>query len=498
MTFAPSKEQQDYFDWVANGTGNALVSAVAGSGKTTTLINGLQYANGSICMMAYNKKAAVDMQEKAVAAGVAHKATIGTVHSFGFALLRGQRIFPKIDEWKRFDTLADKHDVELAHRPFIKQAVSLAKQRAFGLPGNPGFKDEAAWNDLVETFSLTDELAEDQELGPAIAQCSKIIQASKYDFNQFIDFDDMIWLPLALGIKHNAPFKWVFLDEAQDTNPARRCLAKALLASTGRLVAVGDPAQAIYGFTGADNDSLEQIARDFNTSSLPLHTSFRCAKAIVEEARKYVSHITAFSKNPEGLVETKYVDQEQSWLKEVTVNDVILCRNTRPLVSLAFRLIKSGRAAKVEGRKIGEGLKALAKKLKYNNYGDFCRALESYRSTEVGRLLAKKKNFAAQLVNDKTESLIIIADTLPSFSRNGLVDRIDTIFAEGIQKSAITLCTIHRSKGLEWNKVFWYLPGEFQPSPFAQQAWELDQEQNLMYVAATRAKSHLVILERKE
>ena len=489
----PSAEQENIFTWVASGHGNALVEAVAGSGKTTTLVHALKHMKGSIAFMAYNKKAATDIQEKCEAEGLSAKAECGTVHSFGFSLLRANKVFPKVDEWARWNVLADKFGIERKHGAFFKNFLSMAKQRGIGLPGEAEIKDVFAWEDLAEQFSLWDYLPEEFTKEGVIKQCMVLLQAAKYDYKN-IDFDDMIWLPLVLGFKPNSPFDWILLDEAQDTNPARRRLVTTLLKPTGRALFVGDPAQAIYGFTGADNESLAIISRSFNTQSLPLHTSFRCAKRIIDEARNYVSHINAFETNPEGEVnEYEVFEKNYSWLSQVTPVDVVLCRYTRPLIAMAFSLIRDGRAAKVEGRKIGEGLKALVKKLKFGTREEFASALRDYTDREIRELLAKKKNLSASTIQDKSESLLCVAESVVRFSKSALEEKIDAIFDDKIGPGTIKLMTIHRSKGLEWNRVFWYGP-QFSPSSFAKLDWEFEQENNLCYVAITRAKSSLQIV----
>lgn len=94
-----------------------------------------------------------------------------------------------------------------------------------------------------------------------------------------IDFDDMVYLPLVFKLRL-FPQDWVLIDEAQDTNPTRRALAARMLKPGGRVIAVGDPRQAIYGFTGADNDALEQIAAQFSCKRMPLTVSYRCPQAV--------------------------------------------------------------------------------------------------------------------------------------------------------------------------------------------------------------------------
>ncbi len=116
-----------------------------------------------------------------------------------------------------------------------------------------------------------------------------------------IDFEDMVYLPLILKCRfwrHGV----VMIDEAQDTNPARRALVRALVRKGGRVIAVGDRRQAIYGFTGADADALDLIKADFNCIEFPLTITYRCPKNVVAFAQQWVSHISADETAPEGSV----------------------------------------------------------------------------------------------------------------------------------------------------------------------------------------------------
>ena len=74
-----------------------------------------------------------------------------------------------------------------------------------------------------------------------------------------------------------------------------------------------------------------------------------------------------------------------------------------------------------------------------------------------------------------------------------LATLIAGLFADNIDPAKmVTLCSSHRSKGLEWDTVYLLGRDELMPSPFARQAWQMDQEVNLIYVSITRAKKTLV------
>ena len=177
--------------------------------------------------------------------------------------------------------------------------------------------------------------------------------------------------------------------------------------------------------------------------------------------------------------------------------DAILCRNTKYLVSTFFKLVREGRSAKVEGRNVGEGLISLAGKWKVKTYDALRSRLEDFQKREVEKAMKKRQESRADRINDQVETLLVLIDravaqnlsTVPE-----LQEMIKGIFSDDVAKRGdmITLCTVHRSKGLEWDRVFLLGRKELMPSPFAIQAWQMEQEANLIYVAVTRAKQTLV------
>ena len=494
-----SPQQQLVYDWVLNGSGNAYIPAVAGAGKTTTLINALRLMKGSVAFAAYNKKIADEIQSRLASLGIPAGGAIraGTFHSFGYSAWR--RVAPevKLSEHKTDRLLREARVPETFH-PFTKQAVSLAKQRAIGVLSR--FDDAVAWDDLVAHFELEDMLSEgeakptdlDAMVTEAIYHSQKVLKLAAERCNEAIDFDDMIWAPLV----HNTKVwmnQWVLVDEAQDTNPARRALAKKMLLPGGRMVAVGDPHQAIYGFTGADNDSLSTIAREFGCVELPLTVSFRCPRAVVNHARNWVSHIQPAPEANEGLVtEVSAVEFEKITPR---ATDVVLCRNTKPLVELAYGYLRKGVPCHVEGRELGKGLLVLAGKWKVRRLDVLSEKLDDYLERETQRLMAKGQEAKVGMLADKVETLKVIMSGLPGTAT--LVDlsqRINSLFQDsaGQKVLSLTLSTIHKSKGREWDRVYLYGRNVYMPSKYARQDWQLEQENNLCYVAVTRAKQELV------
>lgn len=474
----PSPQQATVFDWVVNGEGSALVEAVAGSGKTTTLVAALELMSGRIAFGAYNKKIAEEIKARAPKRDGVY---IGTMHSFGFKAWARATSNLQVEDKKVVKIYREQGFDPEIEAPVV-QLVSLAKQRALGVVSPKSVESFVSIIDHhnVETLDRDDEV---------ITRAIEVLDLSTKLDAQVIDFDDMIYAPLlhkARVYEHD----WVLIDEAQDTNAARRALALRMLRRGGRLVAVGDRHQAIYGFTGADANALDLIASSVNATRLPLTVTYRCPKTVVAYAQKWVSHIQAHESAPDGEV---LEGAQAPKPEDSVVGDAILCRFNRPIIELAFDLISKGKPAKVEGRDIGEGLKTLARRWKVRSLDMLVKRLEAYRERETAKLRAKEKESQAATVEDKVDCLLLLV-TRTIAKDGGLPDllaEIDEIFADsGDATNRIILSSIHKSKGREWSRVFWLQTG---PSSWARKDWEIEQERNLCYVAATRAKKTLVI-----
>jgi superfamily I DNA/RNA helicase len=502
-----SPQQSKIYQWVEKGAGNGIVEAVAGSGKTTTLIEAVRRMKGSVAFLAYNKKIAVEIESRLQKVQTFARVRAGTFHSFGFGAVMKALPGTKMDD-KKMSKIAAGMEIPEELQAFALQCVSLAKQSAIGVVTS--FEDDAAWQRIVDHYDVDDmllsnpfkreELSEaeiDRRVQSGLVWAKKLLQKSVDCDKVGFDFDDMIYAPLVHDMKMWQN-QWVLIDEAQDTNPARRAFAKKILAPGGRLLAVGDPRQAIYGFTGADNDSLDIIAREFGATRLPLTVSYRCSKAVVAQAQTLVDHIQAAPTAPEGrfgMITMGEFVQEHASLGPF---DAVLCRNTKPLVELAFILIQKGIGCHVEGKDIGRGLVALCKRWKKAvTISDLIERLEDHLERQTERFLAKGQEMKAESLSDRIETIKVIASGLTDDAPLGdLVARINNLFEDtepGSPARHVTLSTAHKSKGREWERVFLFGRNKYMPSPFARQAWQMDQEMNLQYVAITRAK--LTLLE---
>lgn len=503
MEFQPSPAQQAYFDFLSTGRGSAVLEAVAGAGKTTTVVHGLRFMSGTTALMAYNSKMAKELRERVAGMqGVEAK----TFHSAGYSTLRRaykDAEFTKHDPDDRkvlriCEALIQETGREdlVGLESAVSTIVSMAKQRGIGALSP--LDREQDWLEMVEHFALDDSLPDGKEhMVPQLVKMAMICLRRSNNDLSVIDFDDMVYLPLQRNLRM-WQFDNIIVDEAQDTNPTRRALARRMLRPGGRMIAVGDPHQAIYGFTGTDNDSLEQIASAFGCVHLPLTVTYRCPKAVVRVAREFVDHIEAHESAPEGDV-IRY--DYQDILANVQLGDAVLCRFNRYLVSLVFRLIRSGVAAKIEGRAIGNGLAKLAGRWKsIRTLPALEKKLEEHLERGVAKARLKEDERREEEVRDLHETMMVLIERARELKIDtvvGLQDMIVGIFEDaekmGDTSKIVTLCSEHRAKGLEWDRVHILGLYEIQPARCSRQ-WQLEQERNLQYVSVTRARQTLHIV----
>jgi superfamily I DNA/RNA helicase len=491
----PSPEQYAVGDWILKGTGSALVEAVAGSGKTKVLLGGLPRTRGNVAFCAYNKAIVKEIESRSSPMQLGDRLNIGTVHSFGYKILRSA--YPKIelDGYSKLKKIANFLVKNPYLRTFAINTASKAKQIGIGIFSD--VDDISAWRKMVDHFSLDQSLPKNASLGDGIKEARAVLKESNRTIPKLIDFDDMVYGPVLLGLK-SEQYQWVLLDEAQDTNPVRRKLIKMMLAPGGRLIAVGDSHQSINAYTGADHNAMELIASEFNTTRFPLSTTFRCPKLIVKEAQRWVPHIKAFEDAPDGVVDSIILE---NLLKSPKLNpdDAILCRVTKPLVDLAFKLIKKDVACRVEGRAIGEGLIKLINRWECEVVSELNDKVDSWYVKALSKAREDEDYSKCGDIEEQAETLKVLMDQCKIEDPiSVLIEKIKYLFGDSDSskgQSVLTLSTVHRSKGKEWNHVYALGMNAYSPSKWAKKDWEIIQEHNLCYVQVTRAKEHLTYID---
>jgi DNA helicase II / ATP-dependent DNA helicase PcrA len=486
MSVSLSKYQQAIVDAVKNSNDCLSINACAGSGKTFTLLECMKHINTySAVFIAFNKSIADEL-----AAKVPGNFQARTFHSICFEAWRefcdNRRL--KVDEdkvWSIIWKLLPEEDVRI-YGYFIKQLVGLAKNMGIGTDILDDSLEE--WNNIIDHHNLEIQSSKG-DITIGILHARKVLNESSKS-KYVIDFDDMLYLPLLYGATFRR-YDVIFVDEAQDLSGIQHALLESMISLNGRLIAVGDPHQAIYGFRGSDSESMDKLSKNFDCVEFPLSVTYRCDEAIVEHAKKWVPHIEARKYAGPGTVE--YLDKYS--INTFDESDVIICRNSAPLVSMAYGFIRRGRKVNMLGRDIGDGLIILIDKMKTEDIDELEERLLEWYKRELEKALKKRNEQLMISIEDKYQCIKIFIENLPEPYRtvDDLCYEIARMFKE-TEEVFLTLCTGHKSKGLEWNHVFWLEKGLI-PSKYATRDWMLKQENNLSYVITTRARHHLSFIE---
>lgn len=297
-----------------------------------------------------------------------------------------------------------------------------------------------------------------------------------------MDFTDMLYY--ATQYVHKEDFKQynvVMVDEIQDLSPLQYQLIKMLKTPRGRLVGVGDEKQAIYGFQGSNLDTLNAIKNAPNTVTLPLSMTYRCAQDIVAEACKvFPDGIVAAPGAVKGFV-------GDGTFKDAQEGDFILCRNNAPLVDAFITLLRQGKKCTILGKEFGDELVSLIDSVE-DVWG-----LEQVLENMISKLQKKgvkspTKCEAYDKLNEKVNVLLSLYEYFGDLET--VRSRIYDIFVENASRG-ITLSTIHKSKGLEADRIFFLQP-ELLPSKYATTELALYAEKCLQFVAITRARKSLI------
>lgn len=456
-----STYQQDIF--AAFDAGRSFrVDAVAGSGKTTTLVElAKRCEKGKLnIFLAFNASIAEELGQK-----LPYWVQSSTFHSYCWNTVKSA--FPRIKLAKRKTDDIYK-DLEQDKSKFYKNVQAVTK--LVGLMKGSSMSPE----ELIDYHDI--EIDDPCELATV---SSRVFELSNADTSS-ADFDDMLFFatrPEVNFVQADA----IFVDEAQDLNEIQRALLRKMLKPGGRLVIVGDPHQSIYGFRGADVDSMDELASEFNLETLPLSVSYRCSQAVVTAAKRLVPHILPRDGAPAGKVSSIPLD-----FNAFPDGSGVLCRNTAPVIQLALKLLKHGRPTKVLGRDIGAGLKRTVKAFKATDMNELKQRLRAWRDREVAKCGKKHQRGKAATIEDKFAALTYISEDCSSPA--AVEQKIDFLFRDS--SASITCSTVHKAKGLEYDTVF-ILNRNLMPSKYAEQEWQIRQEKNIEYVAITRAKENL-------
>lgn len=470
-------EQTAVFAAIADvDSGNLVVSARAGVGKTTTAKASFEHATERrILYVVFNKK----NQKEAEAKITDRRVDVRTWHSLGFSQVKRLWHSAKPDpdvEWDKASSVLTGHGATEATVGSVVKLVSWLKNTTIYVPTQQEVFNIAQEQDCLPGDARLDEII--------VCASIRVLELSKLkDAAGRISFDDMVWLPVVLNLVRPS-YDLVCIDEAQDASLPQLTMAK--LIARKRVMAVGDDRQAIYVFRGAMLNAMSVIQQMFSAKVLGLTVSQRNPRCVVRLAQQVVPDF----KHAENAIEGEVLHiNEAKALETAKPGDAILSRLNAPLMPLALSFLRRHIPARIEGRDIGKQMVCMVRSMKARTVPHFFERVEEWRAKQCERLMkARNSEKKLESVADIAQTLLAIAEGADTVQE--VEQRIQNLFQDTDENSkpAVILSSVHKAKGLEWDNVF-ILSETFRRGKGI-------EEDNIYYVAITRAKQRLCIVGR--
>lgn len=580
--------------------GPLLIIAGAGAGKTKTLTTKIAYlieeehvSPYNILAITFTNKAAKEMKDRLylLVGSDASKLQVSTFHSFGLKLLR-----------ENYETLGyDKNFVIMDN----DDSLTVVKKILKDMDLDPKIYNPRAIRNKIS--SCKNEMMSPKAYERyAISDYEKIVQQvyekyeTKLQRNNSVDFDDLLLLPIEL-FKNNPEtldkyqdlYKYLLIDEYQDTNEAQYILTKLLCAKHRKITCVGDDSQSIYSFRGANYKNILNFEKDYqDAKTILLEENYRSTSTILDAANQVIKnnlqrkdknlwtnrgigekikYYRAYNERDEAqyvirkvkeLVNrgTEYQDisvlyrtnaqsrvLEEEMLKEnlpyrvigsfyfysrKEIKDLIaylrLIHNSKDNVSL-LRVINTPKRgiglktienlteqADLNGTSIYEAISS-GKELEFKSTIEKLKLLsDELTLTELIDKVLDASGLRAELEAEKSLEAEVRLENLEEFKsitksfeeREGLISLEDFLLEISLisdveeykdDPNRISLMTVHSVKGLEFNHVFvvGMEEGIFPHMNSLMENSELEEERRLCYVAITRAKDDLHLINAR-
>lgn len=586
---------------VVNTDGPMLILAGAGSGKTKVLTTKVAYLieeknidPNNILAITFTNKAAKEMKERIfkLEGNSAFYIQISTFHSFGLKILKENC---ELLGYEKNFTILDSDDSLSIIKKIMKELNIDANKYNPKAIKNVILNNK---NEIIdsEKYSLYVNTDFDEIALEVYRKYEKSLK-----INNAVDFDDLLILPLKLfnnnpGVlqKYQEKYKYVFIDEYQDTNEPQYILSKMISAKYKNITVVGDADQAIFTWRGANYKNILNFEKDYKDAKVVLlEENYRSTKTILNAANNVIKNNKVrkeknlWTQNEEGSKityykafdekdESNYVVNEIKKLIEKGVNPKDICVLYRAnaqsrtveeafltsnisyniVGSYAFynrkeikdliaylKLIYNNKddvslLRVINYPKRGIGNKAIenlaiksnvldkslyevidsGKELDFKNMIEEIKKEESHLTlTELIDMVLDKSGMKKSLEDEKSIEADIRLENLEEFksiakameinegivSLEELLDKLALVSDVSEQKNdnedKVTLMTMHAVKGLEYDYVFivGVEEGLFPHSNSLESNDELEEERRLCYVAITRAKKELYLINAR-
>lgn len=490
-----------------------VMTAVAGAGKTTTVVDiynviASDLRGKYIQAVAFNVKA----RDEFIARGL-DKCHTKTVNGLGHANLsrwaKSNGLDLDVDAGKNSKVLR-KVNNELAEiapaRRFAAKMMGFIKaecltrfdrSRLETLADHYGVFIDVAYDECEDLYGVTYDELEDAAYG-WIAAAMKRNNEVPASGTWVIDYDDQVYLPVVLGIRCFQN-DMLIVDEAQDLSVANKRLIDRCLKKTGLLVLVGDDYQCIYAWRGCRVGGLESTLNrpNLNTIHAPLTYNWRSGQQIIDLAAEICPDIQCGTGRDAIVRDMDEADFDLLTEIDDDETDVaILSRLRAPLIGFAIECLKNNIPFTFQ-----IALSFLIDSISDATDGKTDLSIRAFKrrwNAYVAAKLTQYKTLDADQAADELADTDAIIKTLLDRVRttdkvSNLIDEIDTLQRQiNEADGSLTLSTIHGAKGLEWAKT--YLLGYESIGNNARRDWQEIEARNLRFVAVTRAKNEIVFI----
>jgi len=578
--------------------GPLLILAGAGSGKTRVLTTRVAYLieqgvnPEQILAITFTNKAAKEMKDRIIKmlGPVAYQIQISTFHSFGLKIIKYHH---DLLGYKKNFTILDSEDSITVIKKILK---SMDLDPKIYHPKAIKSQISGAKNELLNPEEYSKFANTEYE--KIVLKVYKAYQ-NKLVINNSLDFDDLLMLPIVLFNQnkdvlkiYQEQFKYVLIDEYQDTNEAQYVLTKMISAKYKNICVVGDPDQSIYAFRGSNYRNILNFEKDYkNAKTIMLEENYRSTKNILnvansviknngsrkeknlwtdnEDGDKIIYHRSENEKDEAFYVMSQIKKiMNQSPLSEIA----ILYRTNAQSRNMEEALLRENIPYKVIGSfyfykrkeikdlisylkliynqdddisltriinvpKRGIGLKSIENLVqKANDEGksmyeaidngkelafrqiieELIKMQDSCSLTELVDLILEKTGIRNELIAENTLDAEVRLENLEEFKsitknfeeKNGIISLeeflneislVSDIEEHKNNNEVVTLMTVHSAKGLEFNNVFviGMEDGIFPHANAFQDPSQLEEERRLCYVAITRARKKLWLVNAK-
>ncbi|MBI4036473.1 UvrD-helicase domain-containing protein [Candidatus Daviesbacteria bacterium] len=535
--------------------GPVLILAGAGSGKTRALTYRVAYLISqkkippeNILVLTFTNKASGEMIEriKKLIGNLPTQPMMGTFHSFCAKILR--RDGEIIGLSKSFTIYDESDSLDAIKEAMANLNIPIQKTPPYGVRATIS----SAKNELISALEYPQYARGffQEQVAKIYLEYQKILQK-----NSALDFDDLLLSTIKLFqtdprilTRYQIQFKFILIDEYQDTNPAQYLISKYLGNRHKNICVVGDASQSIYSFRGADFRNIVNFQNDYPGAKVfNLEQNYRSSQIILDAAHSIISKNKTHpilklwtNKNGGEKIETyearNEVDEASfiiSKLKPPLSNFVVLYRTNAQSRSLEEQFLKFGMPYRLVGgvsfyqrreikdvvsylrllqnpqdsistkraEKIGKGRLAKVMEL----YSEIHLQLDQYVVLDLLDQILSRTGYLTYLDDGSEEGkgrvenvkeLRSVAEQFPGLSE--FLENV-ALVESGYDKKdvgeAVTLMTLHNAKGLEFPVVFMVgmEEGLFPHSRSMLSSHELEEERRLCYVGITRAMNKLYL-----